>query len=124
MHRLAAATHELARERPALSAEAMRHLKVLRPRQDEEVELFDGKGRTRTFRWDAASGILRAAAPAVEHPAPTSALTLFACVTKGSRWDWTIEKAVELGVSKIVPVISDHCIVRIAPSEREAKAER
>ena len=124
MHRLPAETSLLMSQNVVLPKDAARHLKVLRPRQDEEVELFDGKGRTRTFRWDAASGILRAAAPAVEHPAPTSALTLFACVTKGSRWDWTIEKAVELGVSKIVPVISDRCIVRIAPSEREAKAER
>ena len=51
-------------------------------------------------------------------------LTLFACVTKGSRWDWTIEKATELGVTRIVPVISERTIVRIPKDERAAKRER
>ena len=45
-------------------------------------------------------------------------------MTKGSRWDWTIEKATELGVTRIVPVVSDRTIVRIAPDERAAKRER
>ena len=51
-------------------------------------------------------------------------MTLFACVTKGSRWDWTIEKATELGVTRIVPVISERTIVRIPKGERAAKRER
>ena len=54
----------------------------------------------------------------------TCGLTLFACVTKGSRWDWTIEKATELGVTRIVPVISGRTIVRIPKAERAAKRER
>ena len=55
---------------------------------------------------------------------PPHPLTLFACVTKGSRWDWTVEKATELGVSRIVPVISDRTIVRIPKAERATKRER
>ena len=57
-------------------------------------------------------------------PPPEVYLTLFACVTKGSRWDWTIEKATELGVARIVPVISERCVVRIGGNERAAKRER
>ena len=45
-------------------------------------------------------------------------------MTKGSRWDWTVEKATELGVTRIVPVISDRTIVRIPKAERAAKRER
>jgi 16S rRNA (uracil1498-N3)-methyltransferase len=45
-------------------------------------------------------------------------------VTKGSRWDWTIEKATELGATKIVPVISSRTIVRLTSGERAAKRER
>ena len=51
-------------------------------------------------------------------------MTLCACVTKGSRWDWTIEKATELGVTRIVPVVSARTIVRIADGERESKRRR
>ena len=38
--------------------------------------------------------------------------------------DWTLEKAVELGVARIVPVISDRTIVRVDADDREAKADR
>jgi len=102
--------------------EAVRHLKVIRPRPGEEVELFDGQGHARRYRWE--SGTLYAASARTMFPPPPVPLTLFACITKGSRWDWTIEKAVELGVARIVPVISERCIVRLAADERAAKADR
>ena len=122
MHRLLVSSESLAQDTVALPKDAARHLKVLRPKPGEEIELFDGCGHTRRYAW-SPSGI-RAAAPLSTFQPSTVQLVLFACVTKGSRWDWTIEKAVELGVSRIVPVISDRCIVRLAPDEREAKAER
>jgi len=106
----------------ALPPDAARHLKVVRPRRGEAVELFDGRGRTRRCTWDGSR--LVADGPVAAFPPPPITLVLFACVTKGSRWDWTIEKAVELGASRIVPVISDRCIVRLPAAERAAKAER
>ena len=124
MHRLLVHAEALEREVADLPRDAARHLKVLRPKPGEEIELFDGCGRTRRYRWNAARGVLDAPLPLVCATVRPFPLTLFACVTKGSRWDWTIEKAVELGVSRIVPVISDRCIVRLAADEREAKAER
>ena len=122
MRRLLVPSESLAQDLAVLPQDAVRHLKVLRPKPGEEIELFDGRGRTRRYAWSPAG--LRACGELATHPAPSSQLTLFACVTKGSRWDWTIEKAVELGVARIVPVISDRCIVRLAPGERTAKAER
>jgi len=124
VHRLLVPTDALAEERPALPREAARHLKVLRPRAGEEIELFDGRGGARTYRWDAAAGALGDPAPVAPSAPRPFPLTLFACVTKGSRWDWTVEKAVELGASRIVPVLSARCVVRIPPAERAAKAER
>jgi len=132
MHRLLVESGELEKEVPALSREAANHLKVLRPKDGEEIELFDGKGRWRVYRYDAKISGLGVGSRCTEefatsivhlHLQPTP-LTLFACVTKGSRWDWTIEKATELGVTRIVPVISERTIVRIAPDERTAKRER
>lgn len=122
MHRLLVSTATLLDDRAELPPEAARHLKVLRPRSGEELELFDGRGRSRVYAWRPegifAAGTVREFAP------PRTKLTLFACVTKGSRWDWTIEKAVELGVGRIVPVLSDRSIVRIPAAERPSKAER
>ncbi len=121
MHRLLVETKSLSSSRPLLSAEARRHLKVVRLKQGEQVELFDGKGRWRVYTM-AGDGL----SPTGEicEACRGRGLVLFACVTKGSRWDWTIEKATELGVTRIVPVISDRTIVRIPQAERESKRAR
>ena len=125
MHRLLVDTASLEGESPLVSSAAKSHLRVVRPKRGEEVELFDGKGRTRRYAVSVDGGdfVLSAVSPVETFPRPQS-MTLFACVTKGSRWDWTIEKATELGVTRIVPVVSERTIVRIAADEREAKRER
>ncbi len=137
MHRLLVHSEALKLDSPQLPKEAANHLKVLRPKDGEEIELFDGKGAWRVYRVVVGSGSGRAdfrlvpsellnsptaqLPNSVQRPKP---LTLFACVTKGSRWDWTIEKATELGVTRIVPVISERTIVRIPKEDRAAKRER
>ena len=121
-HRLLVETSVLAQDEAVLPKDAARHLKVLRPKQGEAIELFDGKGHARRYVVDG--GAVRAAGERSTFPPPAVQVTLFACVTKGSRWDWTVEKAVELGATRIMPVLSERCIVRLAPDERAAKAER
>ena len=131
MHRLLVKTDLLEETSPVLPADAARHLKVLRPKDGEEIELFDGRGKWRVYRFcasltsgkDSASP-LRAQSNNRTIEQSNNSLTLFACVTKGSRWDWTVEKATELGVTRIVPVISERTIVRIPKAERAAKRER
>jgi len=123
VHRLLVDSNLLEMGSPALPDDAERHLRVLRPEEGERFELFDGKGAWRIYEHSkgslAAAGELRR-----EERRSRPAFTLFACVTKGARWDWTIEKATELGVTRIVPVVSDRTIVRIAVGEREAKRGR
>ena len=123
MHRLLVETDVLSSDCPFLPKDAANHLKVLRPKNGENIELFDGKGKFRTFYYHDDWG-LSPTGGVCEMPRPATELTLFACVTKGSRWDWTVEKATELGVTRIVPVISERTIVRLAPSEYEAKRLR
>lgn len=43
---------------------------------------------------------------------PTVEVTLFAALTKGDKMETVIQKAVELGVHAIVPVLTDRCISR------------
>lgn len=124
MHRLLVDSAVLEHDIPELPKEAAKHLKVLRPNDGEEFELFDGKGAYRLYKYSKSNSTLKANSSTTCLPPPAFVLTLFACITKGSRWDWTIEKATELGVTKIVPVISDRTIVRIPQAERAAKRER
>lgn len=128
MHRCLVTTEELLADAITLGRDAARHLQtVLRVRPGDRVTLFDGQGRTRCAAVAAAEkhGLtLTAGAPVHEHPRLPCSVTLFACVSKGNRMDWTVEKAVELGVSRIVPVISDRTIVRLDADEGAAKVSR
>lgn len=121
MHRLLSDTQDLERPEPVLSDAARRHMRVLRLKSGEAVELFDGVGRVRACVFE--NGTLRAAGPVLVRPRPPE-LVLFACVTKGARWDWTVEKATELGVTRLVPVLSERTVVRLRADEREAKRLR
>jgi 16S rRNA (uracil1498-N3)-methyltransferase len=112
----------------ALSRDEARHLQtVLRVKEGDAIELFDGQGLTAPAR---VAGVERhglrlelTTAP-VRHAPPACRLVLFACVSKGKRMDWTVEKAVELGAGRIVPVISDRTIVRLDDDEADGKADR
>lgn len=122
MHRLLVPTELLEADSPLLPQAALKHLRVVRPEEGEQIELFDGRGKWRIYSY--TNRVLRAHSHLFVAPSPSLNLTLFACVTKGSRWDWTIEKATELGVARIVPVMSARTIVRIPASERAAKRGR
>lgn len=52
---------------------------------------------------------------------PTVFLRLYQCLPKGDKFEWIVQKAVELGVSDIVPVLSARCVSR---PEREAMSRR
>ena len=48
--------------------------------------------------------------PLPEHRAPCS-LTLATSVPKGDRFDWLIEKATELGVDRLIPMVTERSVV-------------
>lgn len=52
---------------------------------------------------------------------PKNFITLYQSVSKGERMDLTIQKSVELGVSRIVPVWSQRCV---AKSDKASKIDR
>lgn len=58
-------------------------------------------------------------------PAPfLASVTLCQAIPKGANMDLIIQKAVELGVSAIVPLITDRTIVRLNAREAEAKRQK
>ena len=67
-----------------------------------EVELTTfARGRDRRAAWSRAG---RAA------PTPGPRVTLYACVLKGEKFAWTLQKATELGAAAIAPVVSERTI--------------
>ena len=51
-------------------------------------------------------------------------ITLFQGLPKGDKMEWIIQKSVELGVTRIVPVQMARSVVRLKAQEGERKAER
>jgi 16S rRNA U1498 N3-methylase RsmE len=65
-----------------------------------------------------AAAVRAAAVP----PTTVPALVLMQCLPKGRKMDLIIRQAVEAGVKRIVPLVSDHAVVR--PDEGSARLER
>ncbi len=55
---------------------------------------------------------------------PPYTAVLYQALAKGDKFDTIIQKAVECGVSKIVPVLSERCVVRLDKKGAAKKAER
>jgi 16S rRNA (uracil1498-N3)-methyltransferase len=110
-----------------LTGEAANHVaKVLRLRVGETLVVFDGSGRDfeaeiTGFRRDEVSvlvGVGRAIA--AESPA---GITLLQGVCRGPRMDTVIQKATELGVRRIQPVLCERSVVRLDAGQAERKRQ-
>ncbi len=103
-----------------------RHVQVLRLAPGDVVTLFDGSGGEYEARIDDI-GKKRVAATlgahlAVERESPL-AITLVQAVSSGDRMDYTLQKAVELGVTAIVPVISERSVVRLSGERADKRVQ-
>ena len=107
-----------------LEEDEARHLtRVRRVAVGEFVEIFNGQGfATRaevvSIRKDLVE--LRAKGSPLPDRAPGLSLTLATAVPKGERFDWLIEKATEIGVSRLVPIRTE----RSAVDPRATKLDR
>ncbi len=97
---------------------------VLRMREGEEVTLVSSNRTEYLCEVDSASKnevVLKIVSQKLNETEPKSFITLYQSVSKGERMDLTIQKSVELGVSRIVPVYSERVISR---SDKASKIDR
>ena len=114
------------RQSVRLEADEARHLRdVLRLQRGDEVYVFDGEGkefrctiedRRREF---AQLNIVAEAQP--ERPESPLDLTLAVALLKGEKFDLVVQKATELGVTRILPVITERADVRLRDGGDGAK---
>jgi 16S rRNA (uracil1498-N3)-methyltransferase len=98
---------------------------VLRLRPGDAVELADGTGRLARGRLEQAGRRWRLTAVEwVPPPPPGPPLTLLAGLLKPKRWALLVEKAVELGVTQLVPVLTRHVGSLPPDSQHRALLER
>jgi len=114
-----------------LDAQATVHLsKVLRLRAGDALVLFNGeandKGESgefaarvnvverRSVMIDVGEFVVRSSESPLE-------LVLLQGISRGERMDYTVQKAVELGVSRIVPVLSERTVVNLKSDRQEKR---
>ena len=94
--------------------EAHHALHVLRLREQDAIEILDGCGgryQCRVAQREKQRLILSVESKSMT-PAPPWRLTLLAAVTKSKALDMIVQKATELGVSRLVPLITERVVVK------------
>ncbi len=97
-------------------------VKVLRHREGDEISVIDGEGTLYRCRLELAdikgaeAGILAETPDFGAHP---YRLTMGVCPTKNiDRYEWFVEKATEIGLDGIVPLIGEHSERKLVKAER------
>ena len=107
-----------------LPAGAARHVQVLRLQPGDVITLFNGEGGefdatvTRMGRSDVDVEV--GAHHAVEREADR-AVHLLAGITANERMDWLVEKATELGVASITPLVAERSVLKLKGERAEKK---
>jgi 16S rRNA (uracil1498-N3)-methyltransferase len=109
---------------PAQSAE---HLtRVLRLEAGAPFVLFDGRGHEFAAVLGARHGKQVRASVQRELPAGRESpldVTLLQGIARGERMDFIVQKATELGVTRIAPFTAERSVVRVDAKQRERKLE-
>lgn len=126
MHRFYADTQRSDNSRFLLSPEDLHHArKVLRLRLGEQAEVFFcGKRFLSDISVTDTGEIELLPRKELQSTEPHLSVTLFQGLPKGDKMDFIVQKAVELGASRIVPVVFSRCIVRLSNAESEKKLDR
>ncbi|MDZ7811111.1 MAG: 16S rRNA (uracil(1498)-N(3))-methyltransferase [Arhodomonas sp.] len=106
--------------------EVIAHMRARRLRAGDTLTVFDGRGGEYAARLErlerraASMALLEHRSREAEPPVP---VVLLQGVAKGERMDTAVQKAVELGATRVVPVITDHCVVRLDPERAEKRKQ-
>jgi 16S rRNA (uracil1498-N3)-methyltransferase len=126
--RFYAAPDEIETHRIKLSTDESHHLlRVLRLNRGDEVFVFDGCDKEYRCKFEAIEQkravleIVEALTEVVESPLH---LTLAQALAKGEKFDFIVQKATELGASRIVPIATDHADLKLNKEQAEKKLER
>ncbi len=119
---------EQARGQPLLltGGEAHHALQVLRLREGNRLEVLNGVGRrllcqvAGCSRKEVTLQILEVA----EQSEPPVRITLLQAIPKGKNFESVIQKATELGVSRIVPVLSERVVSQLDDRDHAPKVQK
>jgi 16S rRNA (uracil1498-N3)-methyltransferase len=100
------------------------HLHVVRMQPGDPLQLFNGEGGHYLARVVEVGKKRASASVAAFEPVEVElpyALTLAQALPEGTKMDWIIEKAVELGVAAVEPLAARRCVVRLSGERAEKR---
>ena len=107
--------------------EAKHCTRVMRARVGDEVEIFDGVGRRAVgeIEWLSRNEVRCRVLSQSTHPQVPHPITLCQAIPKGGNMELIVQKAVELGVAVIQPLITSHTVARPdSLGKKQAKWQR
>ena len=107
-----------------LSADESHHCThVLRLKEGDKITVFDGKGREAQaiIASTASDKVSVKIGASTKTSPPPCEITLAQAVPKGKNMDLIVQKAVELGATRIAPILSDRTIVQLEAGETSKK---
>jgi 16S rRNA (uracil1498-N3)-methyltransferase len=110
-----------------LSSEETHHLvRVLRLRAGDEAFVFDGCGREYRCRVAAieSRARLEIIEEILEEVESRARITLAQSLAKGEKFDFIVQKATELGVSRIIPLETQYTDVKLREESAAKRVER
>ncbi|MEO9101439.1 MAG: 16S rRNA (uracil(1498)-N(3))-methyltransferase [Burkholderiaceae bacterium] len=110
--------------RIALPAGAARHVQVLRLQPGAEITLFDGQGGEYTAlveRMGRSDVQVQVGAHTATEREAVRAVHLAVGMPANDRMDWLVEKATELGVASIQPLVTERTVLRLSGERADKK---
>ena len=101
-------------------SEVHHFLHVLRIEDGEQVAVFDGSGREAVaiVEMEQDGDVVLHIIDSIDTKLPSIEITLLQAVPKGKRMDFIIEKGVELGVARFVPLKTARGVVKATKTDR------
>lgn len=104
-----------------VTGDDLRHIRtVLRKQPGDLLTLLDGKGGEYTVRITAIgkTEVVTEIVDRKARPAPCPRIVLGQGIAKADKMDWIVQKATELGVWSIVPLVTERTIVKVKDEEK------
>lgn len=128
MHRFFVPSESTSNNRVEMSSEVAHRIgRVLRLAPGSDIVLFDGSGMEWTVRLDSVArdhAVGRVLSSEKGRGEPAVRLTLYQGVMKGSKFDWTLQKGTELGVSCFVAMQCQRSVPQSRSESQPGRAAR
>jgi 16S rRNA (uracil1498-N3)-methyltransferase len=115
----------LATQKLELPTSVAHHVRVRRLTEGETVVLFDGRGgeSAGTLSFEDKKTFVELGQHNPKEAELSGEITLIQALPSGDKMDWIIEKAVELGVHRLIPVAAQRSVLKLSGPRLEKRLE-